>query len=514
MKARILPLLLALLLSVCALAGCGGEGDQYGDPNANREVPSDSVKLELERESNGKSVQMVGTELDPHFLTGNVGRTMTSQADGSTVTVKESDWNDYILPRMREMKLGYIRTMLLPSWWAKEEVCYTDKAYTWDSPKMQDVYLVLDAAQELGMEVCLTIWLWDCDYARLDASRGESWNDEGWTLCPQGEGDTVFAEVFADCVDYLINTKGYTCIKWITPINEPNSTYGANYSPVQAVEAYASLCREIDRVFREKGIREKVKFSLSDDARSSTWLYQTCELLQGVYDVVNSHTYDFDESYTNAEIVGEGAYCLKNYVEAADEYGVPHVYGEFGTNTYTGPSNWKEPRRGLQIARIAANMFQSGSCGMSYWMLFCYYWNWTGADESIGNVMGLWGAADENYNCYPVYYAYSMLTRFVRAGMEIYPVQTDDPNLVAVGFRSGEDWTYLVVNDSETESKKISFLNNARFPGAMKRYVYDQNNVPTDNKVIASNGTVTPDGRVLTDMLAPLTFTVYTTLPA
>ena len=166
MKARILPLLLALLLSVCALAGCGGEGDKYGDPNANREVPSDSVKLELERESNGKSVQMVGTELDPHFLTGNVGRTMTSQADGSTVTVKESDWNDYILPRMREMKLGYIRTMLFPSWWAKEETCYTNRAYTWDSANMEDLYLVLDAAQELGMEVCLTVWYWDCDYAR------------------------------------------------------------------------------------------------------------------------------------------------------------------------------------------------------------------------------------------------------------------------------------------------------------------------------------------------------------
>ena len=205
---------------------------------------------------------------------------------------------------------------------------------------------------------------------------------------------------------------------------------------------------------------------------------------------------------------------LKNYVEAADEYGVPHVYGEFGTNTYTGTSNWKEPRRGLQIARIAANMFQSGSCGMSYWMLYCYYWYWLEQGHGNDNAMGLWGNADENYSCYPVYYAYSMLTRFVRAGMEIYPVQTDDPNLVAVGFKSGEDWTYLVVNDSETESKKISFLNNARFPGAMKRYVYDQNNVPTDNKVIASNGTVTPDGRVLTDTLAPLTFTVYTTLPA
>ena len=504
MKARILPLLLALLLSVCALAGCGGEGDQYGDPNANREIPSDSVKLELERESNGKSVQMVGTELDPHFLTGNVGRTMTSQADGSTVTVKESDWTDYILPRMREMKLGYIRTMLFPSWWAKEETCYTNRAYTWDSANMEDLYLVLDAAQELGMEVCLTVWYWDCDYAR----------DEGWTLPQKGEGDRVFAEVFADCVDYLINTRGYTCVRYITPVNEPNSVFGEHYSPVQAIEAYVSMCTELDRVFREKGIREKVKFSLSDDARSSSWLYQTCELLQGVYDVVNSHTYDFGAADSNQDIVDQGTYCLKNYVEAADEYNVPHVYGEFGTDIYSGTSNWKEPSRGLQIARIAANMFQSGSCGMSYWMLYCYYWYWLEQGHGNDNAMGLWGNADENYSCYPVYYAYSMLTRFVRAGMEIYPVQTDDPNLVAVGFKSGEDWTYLVVNDSETESKKISFLNNARFPGAMKRYVYDQNNVPTDNKVIASNGTVTPDGRVLTDMLAPLTFTVYTTLPA
>ncbi len=429
---------------------------------------------------------------------------MTSQADGSTVTVKESDWNDYILPRMREMKLGYIRTMLFPSWWAKEETCYTNRAYTWDSANMEDLYLVLDAAQELGMEVCLTVWYWDCDYAR----------DEGWTLPQKGEGDRVFAEVFADCVDYLINTRGYTCVRYITPVNEPNSVFGEHYSPVQAIEAYVSMCTELDRVFREKGIREKVKFSLSDDARSSSWLYQTCELLQGVYDVVNSHTYDFGAADSNQDIVNQGTYCLKNYVEAADEYGVPHVYGEFGTDIYSGTSNWKEPSRGLQIARIAANMFQSGSCGMSYWMLYCYYWYWLEQGHGNDNAMGLWGNADENYSCYPVYYAYSMLTRFVRAGMEIYPVQTDDPNLVAVGFKSGEDWTYLVVNDSETESKKISFLNNARFPGAMKRYVYDQNNVPTDNKVIASNGTVTPDGRVLTDMLAPLTFTVYTTLPA
>jgi alpha-galactosidase len=156
-------------------------------------------------------------------------------------------------------------------------------------------------------------------------------------------------------------------------------------------------------------------------------------------------------------------------------------------------------------------MFQAGSVGLSYWMLFSQYWYWED-DGTFGNVMGLWGSADEDYNCRPVFYAYSLLTRFVRKGAEIYPLASADGHIVAVAFKQGKNgWSYLVVNDS-AESKKISFLNRASYPKEMTKYVYDQNDVPEDNKVIAASGKVSANGRVLTDECKPMSLTVYTTL--
>jgi hypothetical protein len=147
-------------------------------------------------------------------------------------------------------------------------------------------------------------------------------------------------------------------------------------------------------------------------------------------------------------------------------------------------------------------------------MLFSqYYFN--ESYEPTGemrSVMGLWGAADEDYACRPVYYAYSLLTRFAKQGSEIYLINDVNEDLVAIALKYGEDWTYLVVNGSETESYDISFINYAKFPENVKKYVYYPNNVPTDNKQISFSDTITADGRVVSDTLSPLTFTVYSTL--
>ena len=496
---KIVLLLLCLCLAIVPLTACGGGRDtEHGDPNANSTVPEGSLTLTIEKNSSGNQIYGVGVELDPHFLHGNVGRTGVS--NGVSWTCQEEDWNNIFLPRMAEMNLKRIRVMLLHPWFVSSEQDYRVKNYTWDSLEMRSLYQTLDAAQANGMDVCLVLW------------GASDWLKDGsqWVDIPKD--DEAFCVLFADAVDYLINTKGYTCINEITPFNEPNALYGALGTPA-GVNAYIALCERLDELFKERGLREKVKFNLSDDARSSSWLTATLENLQGVYDVVNSHTYDFTAADTNEEIINSHHYKLSNYTDSVKEYGATHIFGEFGTGSTSGSHSAGdkfEPSRGLQVARIALNMLQSGSCGFSYWVLFSQYYS-SAASESIMD-MGLWGFADEGYNCRPVYYAYSLLTRYAQKGMEIYLVPTVDPNLVAVALRSGDDWTYLVVNDSETESKEVSFLNHTKFPGAMKRYVYDQNNVPTDNKVIASNGTVTPDGRVLTDTLAPLTFTVYTTL--
>ena len=102
-----------------------------------------------------------------------------------------------------------------------------------------------------------------------------------------------------------------------------------------------------------------------------------------------------------------------------------------------------------------------------------------------------------------------MITRFIEAGDVIFPIESDDDNIVAVAFRQGTNWSYAVVNNSD-EGKKVSFVNYDAYPASLNRYVYDEANVPTDNKVIATDKTVTADGRVISDSVGARSFVIYT----
>lgn len=514
---KILSVLLCVLFAAFALCmgacekendngGNGGvEGGQqgvYGDPTANDVVPGGHIKLEISQDSNGNSIYGVGVELDPHFHYGNVGRTGVTE-DGVSWECKEEDWENIYLPRMKEMNLKRLRVMLLYSWYVNSEADLAAGNFHWDSKQMQSLYKVLDAAQENGMDVNITLW------------GVGGWMGGDWLVAEDSLAkDDLFAQTFAAAIKYLLEEKKYTCIKEITPFNEPNSGYVGALGPAKGFQAYEKMCRELDKVFKEEGLRDKVKFNLSDDARSATWLEQTLDNLAGIYDIVNSHTYDYKIEDGDDFMIEGHSYAISDYTNAAKEFGATHMFGEFGTGYTVGSHHADdklEPSRGLLIARIAINMLRAGSCGFSYWPLFSEYYSDNPSEQIMD--MGLWGFADEGYACRPVYYAYSMFTRFCLKGMEIYPIETRDDNITAVALKSAEGkWSYFVVNHSETESKKIAFLNHASFPETMKKYVYDQNNVPTDNKPVAASGTLTADGRVLADTLAPLTFAVYSDL--
>lgn len=494
MKKKLILFLLALIMAVCS--GCSTVVN----------IPTGSLELKITKDSTGKEILAIGAECDPHFLSGNVGRTMISEKTGEPVEIKEEDWANVFAPRIKDMEIGFLRVMLLTSWYSKDESMYTSKNYDYDSLQMRSLYQVLDTAQSNNIDVNITVWLWDSDYYKVSPQNE-------WSLPTEGLGERVFAEVFADCIKYLIEEKGYTCIKQVTPVNEPNSTYNITYGSVNGFKYYVSQMKVMDEIFKEKGIRDKVLFNLSDDARSSVWLEKTLSELDGVYDIVNSHSYDFDERDSNQMMVeGNQFYSYKQYSQIADEYNVSHIFSEFGTNTEREVSNWRDPSRGLQVARVALNILQAGSVGFSYWMLFGQYYEWE-ADDEFGNNMGLWGSAAEDYDCRPVYYAYSLFTRFAKKGMQIYLCPTVDENIVAVALSDGKDWTYLVVNGSESESKSVSFANYGKnYATKFNRYVYDQNDVPTDNKQISSSGIVSAEKRVLTVDIEPLTFNVFSTL--
>jgi hypothetical protein len=102
-----------------------------------------------------------------------------------------------------------------------------------------------------------------------------------------------------------------------------------------------------------------------------------------------------------------------------------------------------------------------------------------------------------------------MITRFIGEGDVIYPIKSEDENIVAVAFRSGDKWSYAIVNNGFAD-KKVAFVNLDSYPSTLSRYVYDEANVPTDNNVIATNGSAQADGRVIADTVKARSFVIYT----
>lgn len=516
MRKRYVAILITLFMFTFMLMSSCQNDHEHGDPNANSTVPEGSITFRINRAgNNAKTVIAVGTELDPHFFSQNVGK--SGYGEGAW-EVREEDWYDIFVPRMRDMKLRRIRVMLLPSWYAPVQQCYESKNYLWESAEMNSLYKILQSAKELGMTVNITMWGIDKANCPWLANPSSS----QWCVEPAPDKEQAFVGIFADCIKYLIETKGFDNIKEVTLYNEPNAIYNANYGKVDGNRYYVELCKKMDAVFKDKKIRNKVLFNLSDDACDWVWLGKTLSGLQGVIDVANSHIYVYGDTY-NAQ-TGEISldmhngdicynvpnYSLKAFYDVFSQYDIPHMWGEFGTKNASGShvaSDNRAPSRGIDIPRISLNMFNMGSQGISYWVLFDQYYN--RSDSQIMN-MGLWGYADESYACRPVYYSYSMITRFVEADDVIYPISSDDDYLVATAFRKGDDWSYLVVNHSY-ESKKVSFLNMTKFPSKMNKYAYLENSVPTDNRVIESSGAVFPDGRVLTETIPGRSFILFTT---
>ena len=186
------------------------------------------------------------------------------------------------------MEIDRFRVMLLPSW--LEPFNDNDDAsqikwetLTTESVEMQSVYKVLDLAEEKGIDVNLTLWGAENKCNLIDSELNSSIKENGGHfLLKNNEGSNwvlgtkypqEFAENFSAFVQLFLE-KGYTCIKEITPINEPDWSYqidgGVDFNN------YKTLCLELDRRFKVDNIRDKVLFNLSDNTdMGHTWLEKT-----------------------------------------------------------------------------------------------------------------------------------------------------------------------------------------------------------------------------------------------
>lgn len=447
----------------------------------------------------GTTLYAVGVEFDPHFFAQNVTRNARTQ-----------DWKT-VRRRVREMQVRHFRVMVLPEWFEPEndndDPAVTDwSQLTFGSPEMESLYRVLDLAQENDIGVTLVLWgcaanmrlLSEAYAGRRIHFLAEGNSGSNWVVAPKNADE--WCENFSILVQYLLREKNYTCIREITPVNEPSWSYIIDDGV--SVDAYLTMCRKLDERFRKDRIRDRVAFNLSDDAEHTEFLRICTEQLAGVADRFNSHTYKFGYTTPNSEIET----WERTNRNLAAKAGKPHLIGEFGSNQTIGSTRQADIdryERGVLLVRIALNLFNAGAAGVSYWSLYDQYYN---RDASYGEMQqtGLWRYKKEDYapepnfdrirsdyEIRPHYHAYSLLTRFVRPHSEIRPIGTDDEFFAATAFRQNDGrWVYCFANASENDKKQAIVNDDRASSGRYEVYRYEENRLPEDERPIPVSETI------------------------
>ena len=477
MSTRATAILIAL---VAGLYSCGGRDD------ASVTVP--------ERPSH--TVEPPSVELDPHLWSHNI----TMRGIGPEA------W-DTVCRRVAAMGVKRMRVMLMPAWYEpvndNDDPDVTDFGrMTFASVEMQSLCRTLDLAQREGITVTLVMWgcnrtlasAIDSRYRSADTyflAEGNATDD--W--CVPSKHIDEWCENISAALRWLIVERGYTCIGEFTLMNEPSWAYAID----GAVDRghYTAMCHAVDGRLRRDGLRDKVRFNLSDDADDLGFLRHAAATADDAADCYNSHTYRFGYTTPDSEIE---AWERAN-ISVTAPTGKRHFVGEFGSDQTEGASRQRDIdryERGVLMARIALSLMNAGAAGVSYWSLLDQYYSFTDSYASMQQ-LGLWRSAKSEYEGDPAfdsirsdfeprpqYHAYSLLTRHIPRS-EIYPIATGDEFVAASAFRTGGGkWIYAVANGSD-KAYTARLANGALGTARFDRYGYTRDRLPDGDSPIGSD---------------------------
>ncbi|MBQ2711896.1 MAG: hypothetical protein IJF71_00810, partial [Clostridia bacterium] len=396
---------------------------------------------------------------------------------------------------MQEMKLQRIRMMLIDNYFCDTEEQFTSKQYNWNSQKMQDVYLILDTAQQLGISVNVTLWgfagQWIADQ-----------QDTEWVKPPKTDEESrqKACELIADVMEYLVDTKGYSCINEFTYMNEPNSRYNLTYGESRGFTLYAEFVKKLHDVFVQRGLRNRILFNMSDDTTNYVWLEKCAMTLEGYADVLNSHNYQMKDDLTNDAYCNRGTYKLTTVKGISETYGFPILFNEFGVDNgfYTNAGEFEVFNSGLRaltISRQMINAMNNGVVGGTFWTYYTIH------NDDPYVLITYNKTETESYQATQLYYAFSLFTRLTAMGSEIYYIDSDDGDVCACALKSKDGrWTYFAVNTSESD-RQVTFANSYEEVPSLGSYLFEADGAYKSKQQIAASGTAVAEGRYIRTVL-------------
>lgn len=425
----------------------------------------DFYEFNVSDSPNENIVEGLGVEWDPHFF-------MSYNQDKGC---NEEDW---ALIRERAEKLGIqkIRVWCMPIWYEPEK-----DVYTFDSAEMYSLYRVLDIAQELGIDVNITLW----------GCQGWLAMNNGYWIAPPNDLN-AYAENVTALVRHLLDVKKYTCVKEFTFHNEPDWEFICDSSVQDSYAYYFDMCRTVHEKLVAESLRDRIDLCLPGIGLTK---YDQIERfsaeLNDIADSFDVHSYDFGERSSFDEVFWQVQGIRMEYLDPLPNK-IKFTVSEFGGNAHIDAYHQADIdayERGIYYSTIAEAFLSGGISSMLHWCFFDQYYNGSGDEQNSRMMVGMFKYKDDNWEPRPFYHSWGLIMKYAVKGSEVYPFldQTQKVNGVALKSPEGK-WTYLITNISKTKDVVVKIINPHITSTNMNVHEYNKKTVTTSDDLIASSG--------------------------
>ena len=349
--------------------------------------------------------------------------------------------------RIRWLKPGFVRMFVWMGEWLPGGffTTATPAGYLWDSDLMKSKIRSLQQYQALGTQVNLT---------------GVEWGGQGY-FGPLWRDHARVARVYADLLEYLVKTRGLTCIRFFTLSNEPNLTFGAQDGTFEDYEA-------IHRLLKQELMARKLDVTLigSDDGSGPDWFSKCVNSEPLKRSVASFASHIYPKQYElNPEV---GSNFFKDRMDLLEKHcsEKPLFVTEFGflSEEASAMSNplMKSYDYALYTTDFMLQGLAQGVSGFSLWVLHQAYYAPVGGPALLMS-FGLWDFKAAPGVVHPVYHAMANFTRNTATGDAVTPVAVDGEGVRACIVGQTLFWVNLRTTPAVFNLKGASLSENCTY---------------------------------------------------
>ncbi|MCQ2449810.1 MAG: GDSL-type esterase/lipase family protein, partial [Clostridia bacterium] len=449
------------------------------------------------------------------------------------------------ISRMKSMGINMVRSYFDQTFNTSYSSTRNSLIYSYTSDRMQCLEQWLQTMKNNDIEVALNMSWAVSDIFEQPYTGYDGWNNNSGNAIPNSfnayykkngreKAYTLYGDWVNKSINYLINERGFTNIKYLILFTEPGvSSYG-NDNWVD----YLKLVDSADSALKTGGNRNLVKLvgpniGMGDSTHFGGTVEEDLQYFAALSDKLDIYSFHFyaphwpgsggTNTMDDASTDNYARYTeiFNRYVAFAESLGKPYWFDEFNYSAGSGGimAQQEDPLMGTQYAQAIASAMNSGVENALLWQLFEIKWP---GRESSGwefengtHVIGLAPSLLESDVPYKPYYAYSLLTKYLgERGSTVYAGGGSGGVYNAMVENPDGTKSIMVVNTGNAAKTVTTSFSNPLANESLYRVCYNPTLIYPDSsaEVIGADSIITGVSTTLTDVVPANSFVIYTTI--